>query len=739
MTSYSFTTASAAAFVGAPLDGSKSSSAYDGAGHIYRHDSGIGSSSHPSDGSGSGSSSSSSSPGRHHRYGQHLADQRMESHATSDAKDGGGSASSLVDNSVLADYFLKQQALSLGDSSSSEAAAAAAAAAARQTQQYNAKGVGSRDGVAPVNGGGGGQRPSAASATTGLPGTGISAGDASSLSTPATGGGGGDTSTSNSAGGLVDPLPSFLSSLPMPNAAESSKYTTMVAGMHPTHSSTATANNGCQDSGGGRDSVGGDNNASATRRSTPSNGLLAAAAAAAAASVVNNSGGVDAGAAQQQQQHYHHHHHLGYSRHPYTGVSHGSQQPQQQPQQEYSSYTVDGLSFSHNTSASTADLAQSLSGQSAPAISGSTLAAGDAAGVSQQPDMGTYSISAFSRPLGPPTNTAAMLLGGESAGAGYVAAATGNSATPGLISNLSGVSQLSGVHGHYYQQPQQQQPQQQPRSYSDYQSYYRSPSTTLGMGAAAAAAAAATTSTSAAGASPISATGGAVGNGTTQLSAAAAAAAAAAMSPAYYTPATYQQYMRTGIGAGGGTTYPYYYSQTSSRYLPYGPYPPVRHFVSPARPFKCETCEQSFSRNHDLKRHVKIHSGIKPHKCPKCGKSFGRSDALKRHSMVKRCRTSSSSSATGSSSAVGGQGSSSGLSSQRHHSTVSRQDASVTHSMQQQQQPSQHNGVSALTSISGSSRLAPVSSLFGQATAPTMPSSSGSIVSSMLASRANPI
>ncbi|KAI9477177.1 hypothetical protein BX667DRAFT_461445, partial [Coemansia mojavensis] len=60
--------------------------------------------------------------------------------------------------------------------------------------------------------------------------------------------------------------------------------------------------------------------------------------------------------------------------------------------------------------------------------------------------------------------------------------------------------------------------------------------------------------------------------------------------------------------------------------------------------FKCETCEQSFSRNHDLKRHVKIHSGIKPHKCPKCGKSFGRSDALKRHSMVKRCRSATTSS-----------------------------------------------------------------------------------------------
>ncbi|PVU96189.1 hypothetical protein BB561_001352 [Smittium simulii] len=56
------------------------------------------------------------------------------------------------------------------------------------------------------------------------------------------------------------------------------------------------------------------------------------------------------------------------------------------------------------------------------------------------------------------------------------------------------------------------------------------------------------------------------------------------------------------------------------------------------RPFKCKICNQSFSRNHDLKRHVKIHTGVKPYKCKKCNKRFGRSDALKRHSMVKRCR-----------------------------------------------------------------------------------------------------
>ncbi|KAJ2245503.1 hypothetical protein GGH98_004548 [Coemansia sp. RSA 454] len=136
--------------------------------------------------------------------------------------------------------------------------------------------------------------------------------------------------------------------------------------------------------------------------------------------------------------------------------------------------------------------------------------------------------------------------------------------------------------------------------------------------------------------------------------------------PAYYSPA--YQYVRTA---------PYY---SPSRYLPYGAYPQVRHFVSPARPFKCETCDQSFSRNHDLKRHVKIHSGVKPHKCNKCGKSFGRSDALKRHSMVKRCRSAS------------------------------------------------------VRQVQGPGRLAPVSALFGQTSAPQV-----SVASNLLAARTNSI
>jgi uncharacterized Zn-finger protein len=47
------------------------------------------------------------------------------------------------------------------------------------------------------------------------------------------------------------------------------------------------------------------------------------------------------------------------------------------------------------------------------------------------------------------------------------------------------------------------------------------------------------------------------------------------------------------------------------------------------RPFKCDSCPQSFNRNHDLKRHKRIHLAIKPFPCGHCEKSFSRKDALK--------------------------------------------------------------------------------------------------------------
>lgn len=47
------------------------------------------------------------------------------------------------------------------------------------------------------------------------------------------------------------------------------------------------------------------------------------------------------------------------------------------------------------------------------------------------------------------------------------------------------------------------------------------------------------------------------------------------------------------------------------------------------RPFKCDECPQSFNRNHDLKRHKRIHLAVKPFPCLHCDKSFSRKDALK--------------------------------------------------------------------------------------------------------------
>lgn len=45
--------------------------------------------------------------------------------------------------------------------------------------------------------------------------------------------------------------------------------------------------------------------------------------------------------------------------------------------------------------------------------------------------------------------------------------------------------------------------------------------------------------------------------------------------------------------------------------------------------FRCDQCPQSFNRNHDLKRHKRIHLAVKPFPCGHCDKSFSRKDALK--------------------------------------------------------------------------------------------------------------
>ncbi|KAI9091801.1 hypothetical protein DFS34DRAFT_567762, partial [Phlyctochytrium arcticum] len=54
--------------------------------------------------------------------------------------------------------------------------------------------------------------------------------------------------------------------------------------------------------------------------------------------------------------------------------------------------------------------------------------------------------------------------------------------------------------------------------------------------------------------------------------------------------------------------------------------------------FSCSLCSATFSRKHDLKRHTRIHLGIRPFGCEVCNKRFTRMDALNRHWVVQRCR-----------------------------------------------------------------------------------------------------
>ena len=55
------------------------------------------------------------------------------------------------------------------------------------------------------------------------------------------------------------------------------------------------------------------------------------------------------------------------------------------------------------------------------------------------------------------------------------------------------------------------------------------------------------------------------------------------------------------------------------------------------RPFRCVACPASFARNHDLKRHAKLHEK-KAWQCAGCDKMFSRRDAIKRHKNSSAAR-----------------------------------------------------------------------------------------------------
>lgn len=52
------------------------------------------------------------------------------------------------------------------------------------------------------------------------------------------------------------------------------------------------------------------------------------------------------------------------------------------------------------------------------------------------------------------------------------------------------------------------------------------------------------------------------------------------------------------------------------------------------KPFDCDVCHRGFTQGSHLRRHMKIHAGLKPFQCDVCFKTFARNDNLTRHKQM---------------------------------------------------------------------------------------------------------
>ncbi|KNE54453.1 hypothetical protein AMAG_00427 [Allomyces macrogynus ATCC 38327] len=110
--------------------------------------------------------------------------------------------------------------------------------------------------------------------------------------------------------------------------------------------------------------------------------------------------------------------------------------------------------------------------------------------------------------------------------------------------------------------------------------------------------------------------------------------------PAYYYPPPaphHHPHAHSHHPAPGGTAPLPLLAYGPNGYVELPPAPAV-HDPTPetAKPFVCTfaPCTARFSRNHDLKRHERIHTGEKKWQCVECGRAFGRRDALVRHTSA---------------------------------------------------------------------------------------------------------
>lgn len=83
-------------------------------------------------------------------------------------------------------------------------------------------------------------------------------------------------------------------------------------------------------------------------------------------------------------------------------------------------------------------------------------------------------------------------------------------------------------------------------------------------------------------------------------------------------------------------------SPPSQLYQSFSETSPIGFKSNEEKAFQCTQCSLSFRRNHDLKRHLKIHLPVRPYVCKFCSKGFNRKDALRRHLMSNACKMNKS-------------------------------------------------------------------------------------------------
>ena len=56
--------------------------------------------------------------------------------------------------------------------------------------------------------------------------------------------------------------------------------------------------------------------------------------------------------------------------------------------------------------------------------------------------------------------------------------------------------------------------------------------------------------------------------------------------------------------------------------------------VGDTKPHQCQQCLKSFSSNHQLVQHIRVHTGEKPYKCSYCDRRFKQLSHVQQHTRL---------------------------------------------------------------------------------------------------------